>query len=182
MEGVPYPFHIPIAMHATTFREVISVRHSKETLIAHLQQHPEQFEEALEFALSTNEPMAWRAVWILRESHPKGDPRLIPHLDRILAHLPNTEGGVEREWVKTIALFTLNDEQEGVFFDACFEIWGQIGNKPGNRHAAFMQLAKLIKKYPELMHELQIVTQIEYLETLSPGVRSSVNKLLAKLS
>jgi hypothetical protein len=44
-----------------------------------------------------------------------------------------------------------------------------------------MFISEMVEKYPELMQELKTVTQPQHLNTLSPGVKSSVNKELNRL-
>jgi len=164
------------------FYEVISTRlMMKAELMAHLKEHPEYFEEAVQLGLSLTDPFNWRAVWALREAYGKGNIKLLPYLDEIIDTLPKTKEGHQREWLKTVMAYPLNEEQEGKMFDICLTLWEQPGKAPAIRHSAFIFLARVIKKYPELWNELAPITDEEYLDSLTPGVRHSVEKLLATL-
>jgi hypothetical protein len=73
----------------------------------------------------------------------------------------------------------LKDDQEGYLFDECMNIWESVGKSPSVRITAFSILADIAKKYPELRHELEFLTQNQYTETLSPGIRLSFDRIWA---
>ena len=158
------------------FYTFLSARNRKETVIAELQQHPEWFSEGVTLALSPTDPMAWRAVWVLREAFPAQADLWVPYIDQAIAVLPRLESGHQREWLKALEGLPLNEEQESLQYDLCLEFWSNPNNPPSLRHTAFLGLARFIEKYPELQPELDQVTVPEYLETLSPGVRRGVEK------
>lgn len=58
------------------------------------------------------------------------------------------------------------------------EIWEQVGKIPSVRIFAFRLIVRIARKYPELKNEIAFLTQPHYTETLSPGIRNSVHKLL----
>ena len=72
----------------------------------------------------------------------------------------------------------ISEKHEGQIFDICIKIWKQINKAPSVRMNALKFLVKIAKKYPELFEEISIVTQNHYLESLSPGVKHSIKKLI----
>jgi hypothetical protein len=68
-----------------------------------------------------------------------------------------------------------------VLFDICAGIWEKINKKPSVRHNAFRMLVKIAKKHPVLTKEVALLTQNQYLESMSPGVQRSILKMLEEL-
>ena len=75
----------------------------------------------------------------------------------------------------------LNDEQEGRLFDICVSLWEKIGKVPSIRYTAFRFIIQTAKKYPELSSEINYLTEDQFLETLSPGVKRGVAKMINEL-
>ncbi len=85
--------------------------------------------------------------------------------------------GHQRELLKILYRMELSEEQEGIVFDLCMNVWEQVGKAPSVRHNAFRMISRIASKYPGLSNEIAMITQEHYLETLSPGVRRSVMKM-----
>ena len=66
-------------------------------------------------------------------------------------------------------------------FDICMNIWEKVSKPPSERVNAFLYIAKVVDKYPELIPEVAYITQEQYTETLSPGIRKSYERLVQKL-
>jgi len=75
-------------------------------------------------------------------------------------------------------LMDLNEQQEGVVFDLCMNMWETIQKAPSVRHTAFKMIVRITEKYPDLKKEIAFITRNHYLETLSPGIRRSVEKMV----
>ena len=151
-------------------------RIDKESLINKLKSDPESFDEAIKIALSNNQPAAWRATWILRSSMGKKDTRIAKVLEKVVKKLSGFEDGHQREWLKVIEKFELNDDLEGIVFDHCMNIWEKTSLQPSVRFTAFLFILKTAKKYPELRSEVEHLSQKHYLNTLSDGVKRSLQK------
>ncbi len=148
-------------------------------MIAFLTGHPEHFDEAIALALGDDQPYAWRAAWLLFDCMEENDARVRKHVNRIIRTIPERADGHQRELLKILQRMDLSEAQEGRLFDVCMTLWESIGGSPSNRITAFKFIVKMAKKYPELQNELTALTQDWYLDTLSPGVRHSIRKMLS---
>jgi len=92
--------------------------------------------------------------------------------------LPTKNEGHQRELLKILLQMDLTENQESFLFDVCMTIWEQVNSSPSIRHNAFRYIVKMAKKYPELSNEISVLTQNRYMETLSPGARKSVYKMV----
>jgi urate oxidase len=72
----------------------------------------------------------------------------------------------------------LTEKQEGILFDKCMNIWEDISKSPSVRGFAFQIIITTVKKYPELISEIEFLTQNHYLETISPGIRHSIKRMI----
>ena len=84
--------------------------------------------------------------------------------------------------LKILLQMELKEEYEGILFNLCMDIWEQINKKPSVRINALKFIIKIAKKHPELIKEITFLTQDHYLESLSPGVKHSVSKLMNELA
>ncbi|MBI2416403.1 MAG: hypothetical protein HYV28_00545 [Ignavibacteriales bacterium] len=158
--------------------EHILISTYKVDMIAFMNTHPEAFDEAVTLALSDKQPYSWRAAWLLWSCMKENDRRVKKHLGKIVAYLPVAKDNQKRELLKILFVMELDDEQEGRVFDACIALWKDITKDPSIRVNAFKMLLKIAEKYPELMHEILMLTDTHYLATLSPGAQHSVSKLI----
>jgi len=153
------------------------ISRNREELISNINAFPDQFHEALKIALTDNEPQGWNAAWLLEHCVMKNDPRIRKHVSSLIQSLNGKRDGHQREILKILMKMELKDDQEGFLFDECMNIWESIGKSPSVRISAFSIMAGIAKKYPELKHELEFLTQEQYTETLSPGIKHSFNKI-----
>ncbi len=152
----------------------------KDEMIAFLTSHPEYFHEGMELAISDSQPYAWRAAWLLFDCMEENDARVKKYIEKILRVIPDRADGHQRELLKILLRMELREEHEARLFDNCMSMWEDIGKSPSVRYTAFRCIAKLAKKYPELSNEIRGLTQDRYLDTLSPGVKRSIMKMLPR--
>lgn len=141
--------------------------------------HPENWDEAIALAVSEKHPYAWRAAWLLWSCIEKNDIRIRKHIPEIVSVLKSVPDGQKRELLKILQLMELDEETEGILFDVCATIWEKVNKQPSVRYHAFLTMVMIAKKYPGLLNDLGFLAQTQYVETLSPGVRRGVEKLLA---
>lgn len=151
-------------------------------MIAYMHAHPVAFEEAIKLAVADKQPYSWRAAWLLWSCMKENDPRVKGHIKNILHAITNKQDGHQRELLKILLQMELKDEQEGFLVDVCVEVWKKINKKPSVRFTAFQFLIKIAKKHPGLVHEINFLTQNQYMDTLSPGVRRSVARMIKGLT
>ncbi len=95
-----------------------------------LKSNPQALEEAIELAISGEPSTAWRAAWHLQAVIEENDPRLQPHVLRIIQALPDKNDGHQRELLKILLQMDLDEEQESLLFDQCLSIWESIKKQP----------------------------------------------------
>jgi len=153
----------------------------KVEMMSFIENHPECVDEAINLAVSNKQPYAWRAAWLLWSCIEENDLRIRKYIDRIIETLNTVQDGHLRELLKILLMMKLNEKQEGLLYNLCVSVWEKVGKRPSVRYTALKMMVKIIKKYPELRSELNLLTQKEYLESLSPGVKKSLMKLLKQL-
>lgn len=161
----------------TTLEEVLSGFYKQEMLLW-MANHPGDFQRVIQLALSDHQPFAWRAAWLLWSCTDNNDQRVLPFLKDILAVLPCKGDGHQRELLKIVDQLQLDEDHEGILFDACVTIWENVHKKPSVRFHALKTILKITEKYPELAGELSFLTQDHYLEPLSGGIRNSVLRMI----
>jgi len=143
-----------------------------------LRENSAVFDEAIQLALQSDERIAWRAAWVLFHAMEDYDPRLQPHLAAFVSALRGKRDGHQREMLKIIERLKPDDDLEGELFDICMSIWENQGKSPSARITSFRIMYSIAKKYPELLQELNYLLQEHYTESLSPGIRNSLKKML----
>jgi hypothetical protein len=150
----------------------------KNEMISFLKSHPEYFEEAIQLAISDKQPYAWRAAFLLCGSMEENDKRIKKHMKAIVKSISDKEDGHQRELLKILYKMKINDKYEGQIFSICLNLWEQISKKPSVRMTAFKFIYKIANKHPELLEEINFLTNEQYLESLSPGIRRTVSKMV----
>jgi len=150
----------------------------KDEMISFMENHPEYFEEAIGLAIADKQPYSWRAAWLLWSCMEENDERIKKYIKKIVDTLETKDDGHQRELLKILLQMNLKDEYEGKLFNLCMNIWEQINKTPSVRINALKFIIKIAKKHPELSQEITFLTQDHYLESLSPGVKHSVSKLM----
>ncbi|MBK9099742.1 MAG: hypothetical protein IPM14_16860 [bacterium] len=154
----------------------------KNEMISYMNSHPEHFEEAIELAVSNKQPYSWRAAFVLWSIIEENDKRIKKHINRIVKAVKDKSDGHQRELLKILLMMELDEKYEGVLFDICMNVWEQINKSPSVRINALKMIIKIAGKHPELKKEILFLAQDHYLETLSPGVRHSVKKIMSELN
>lgn len=168
----------PYAKFKPTELQYLLATTYKADIIAWMRLHPEAFDEALALTLAERSPYSWRASWVLWSVMEKNDARIRKHIPRIIRILPLRRDSEQRELLKILQNMRIPVRHEGPLFDACVDLWQSIGKPPSVRHNAFRLIAALAAKYPELRAEVALLTRGEYMDTLSPGVRHSIQRML----
>jgi hypothetical protein len=154
----------------------------KNEMISFMNTHPQHFEEAIELALSDNQPYSWRAAFVLWSVIEENDKRIQKHIKKIVNAVKGKNDGHQRELLKILLMMELDEKYEGVLFDICMNVWEQIDKSPSVRVNALKIIIKIANKHLELKPEISFLTQDHYLESLSPGARHSVRKLINEVA
>jgi hypothetical protein len=158
--------------------EYILTNTYKVGMVSYLNEHPEDFEEVIELAIADRQPYSWRAASLVKNCMEQNDERLRGYLDRIIDLIPTKREGHARELLVIVQQMDLNEDQEGKVFDLCVNLWEKTGNQPSVRHNAFRQMCAIAKKHPDLIHEIELLTDSMYMESLSPGVKRAIQKMM----
>lgn len=153
----------------------------KDEMISFLNSHPEHFEEAIKLAISDNQPYAWRSAFVLWDSIEENDIRIQEYIKPIVDSIKTKKDGHQRELLKILYKMELIDKHEGQIFDICMNLWDQISKAPSVRMTAFKFIIKISKKHSELLEQIDLLLQDQYIESLSPGVKRSINKMMNEL-
>jgi len=154
----------------------------KDEMISFMENHPEYFEEAIELAIADKQPYSWRAAWLLWSCMEENDERIKKYIKKIVDTLETKDDGHQRELLKILLQMKLKDEYEGKLFNLCMNIWEQINKTPSVRITALKFIIKIAKKHPDLSQEISFLTQDHYLESLSPGIKHSVSRMMKELN
>ncbi len=154
----------------------------KDELISFLYKHPEYFEEAIQLAISDKQPYSWRSAWLLWSCMEENDTRIKKYIKKIVETLKTKDDGHQRELIKILLKMELEEEYESILFDHCMNIWESINKPPAVRVNALKFIVKIAKKHPELSKEITFLTEDQYLESLSPGAKHSVSKIMKKIN
>ena len=154
----------------------------KSEMIAHLTAHDEDFYEAIQLAVSDKQPYSWRAAWLLWSCMEENDPRIRGHIRIIIDAIPSKRDGHQRELLKILQQMEISEEDEGYLFDICVTIWEKINNRPSVRWHALNTIVGIAKRHPYLFNEINFITEDHYLDTLSPGIKNAVLRLIRESS
>ncbi|MEE9429732.1 MAG: hypothetical protein V3V16_01750 [Melioribacteraceae bacterium] len=165
----------------TKLENILMSRH-KDGMISFMNSHPEVFDEAIKLAISDKQPYSWRAAWLLWSCMDKNDKRIHTYIKKIVNSITAKNDGHQRELIKILLQMELSEDDEGILFNICMNLWEQIDKKPSVRFTAFKFIVKIAKKYPELSDEITLLTQNHYLESLSPGVKHSIKRMMKEFN
>jgi len=152
----------------------------KDEMIAYLNNHPEDFEEAIKLAISDKQPYGWRSAWLLWSCMEKNERRIQGYVKQIINTISTKGDGHQRELLKILQLVELDEEDEGILLNVCVELWGKTNKRPSVRYTAFMFMNKMVARYPDLFHEIELLTEDHYLDTLSPGIKLAIKRIIKK--
>lgn len=164
----------------TTLGQRLSARVDKDAIVALLTRDASEFSAALSFALTDSQPQSWRSAWLLGHATEENDPRLRPHIEALTSAIEGKPDGHQRELIRLVAKMALTEDQEGELFDVCMTIWEDINKMPSVRAKAFGFIAEVAKKYPEMIEDIDYLTQSAYTHTLSRGVKHSIELIKKK--
>jgi len=153
----------------------------KDFLVQLFQEQEEVYKNAIQFSLINQNPLVWKAAWILKHCTSKNDARILPYVDDFITSLTNQNDGYQREVLNILSKLKLHEEQEGKLFDCCMQIWENTTKTSGVRYIAFKHIYNICTKHPELIKELTFLCQEQYTEPLSPGIKKGVYKLVKKI-
>jgi len=165
----------------TALNEILTGRLAKEDMVLFINNDPQQFANAVKLALSNDENLGWRAAWMVQSIMERDDQRVKKHTGKIIRAVENKKDGHQRELLRILMKMKINENNEGYLLDQCILIWGSINKSSSVRIIAFQIIARILKKYPELSGEIEPLTEKQYYENLSAGIKGSFLRIKEKL-
>ncbi len=159
----------------STLETALTTNH-KSAMLSYIDEHPESFEELIQLTISDKQCYSWRAAWLLSICMEENDPRIQKHVVTMIQLLPNSKESQQRELMKIILLMEIEEDFEGILFDHCLTIWQNTKKQGSVRYYAFKMLLKITKKHPDLIQEFLSILDIQYLDSLTPGIKNSIRK------
>lgn len=151
-----------------------------EDLIVYIQANPHRMYDLLELAVIHKPPHSARAAWMLFKCMKKNDPSVLERFEDMLRIYPEVADGHQRNLLSVILKMQIPEDYEARVYDLCLETWCSMSKIPSVRIYALKVLVQLGTKYPEFYNEILCVTEDVYIESLTPGVRRSVMRLLSE--
>jgi len=158
--------------------ENILTRNYKHDMVLFFQKNPDRIDDLIKLIFEKNNPLSWRAAWLLWSCVPKNDSRILENTSRFISILPYSNESMQREILKILFNIDLEEESLGRLINICINIWEDINKRPGVRYSSFRMLLKISKEYPELENELGYLVDERFINTLSPGIKHSIKKLI----
>jgi len=159
--------------------ENILTRNYKQDMVLFFQKNPDKIDDLIKLIFEKNNPLSWRAAWLLWSCVSKNDNRIIENTSRFISILPYSNESMQREILKILYNIDLEEESIGRLINICINIWEDINKRPGVRYSSFRMLFKISKKYPELENEMLYLLDERFINTLSPGIKHSIKKLIS---
>ncbi len=153
---------------------------SRQGIIALLNSNPEYVNLIFDNILQNPDTLHWRTLWALELYIANNESRLYQCVDTLIRLLPISNDSMKRVILKLLGKITYKDDFAGELFNVCIEIWSNVDIKSGTRYLAFTHLILISKIHQELRREMIILTDSHFVEPLSPGIRTSVIKLINK--
>jgi hypothetical protein len=164
-----------------TALEWILTNSYKADMISYLAAHPEDFDEAIQLALTDKQPYSWRAAWLLWSCMDENDQRIEGYVKSIIDTISDKNDDQQRELLIILQKMEIDEELAGVLFDHCATVWEKISKKPSVRYNAFKMIVKIARKYPDLSREIILLTQNQYMDSLSSTVQKSISEMIKEL-
>lgn len=160
----------------------LSKKHAAE--IAGMAGKDESVLKALwDFALSDEEPVNWRAAWVIKGIHENNKKLVEPLIGEMIRSLPHLEKeGVKREFLRMIMEYALPEDDDllGVLLDSCFKWLANQAEPIAIKVHCMTILFEISKVIPEIKEEL-ITTIAVAMQEGSAGIINRGSKTIRAL-
>ena len=134
-----------------------------------------------DLAWTDEEPVAWRAAWVLEHIVTEETELIKPYLEEIAQRLYHTRSHAQRRhFMKILLLFSLDKVDMGRMMDLAFQwLENPLESKAVRAHA-MEALDRIRKKVPEIQEEFVLMLESAAKDE-SPGVSGKAKKILVKI-
>ncbi|MEZ5072930.1 MAG: hypothetical protein R2751_18780 [Bacteroidales bacterium] len=153
----------------------------KVALLKEVGRNPVLRNELCSLALEDQDPLSWRAAWILNgadEACPGIDWSFLPEIVESLPHLKST--GTLREFLRLLTRHPVPEDSQGLLIDRCFHYLAMERYPVAVKVHAMQIVFDHTLLYPELKEELSMVLQ-DQMAHGTAGFKSRGRKILARL-
>ena len=163
---------------AGTNLEYVLTHSQKDDWMIYIASQEEDFPELIHLSIADKQPYSWRASWLLSSCMENNDKRVRKYIKKIIDILPARPNNQQRALLKVLQKMELVQDYEAPIFNLCANIWKDIKNNPSLRFQAIKIMVAIAKKYPDLRHEIQLLTDTNYTDNLSDIIQKSIKKLI----
>jgi 8-oxo-dGTP diphosphatase len=148
-------------------------------------ENPAIFRKLLEYSLSNDRKLAFRASWTLTKVCDKFPEIIYPHLSQIVEYLPDVDNeSVERSFLRILSLSDvgrLKEKHHGLLADYCFAELNSATSAIAIKAYTMEILYRLSVLYPQLANELAVSVRV-LMEEGSAGIVARGNAVLKKIT
>lgn len=153
----------------------------REFIIQEVGNSEEKFLELLELALYEEDPLAWRATWVLDGCDEQHPGLASNQISRITRRLPDLESmGSLRSLLRLLCRYEIPEEDQGLLIDLCFGYLVSELYQLAVKVHAMQIIYNHVLLYPELKHELITVIE-DQTENNSVGFMSRGRRIINQL-
>ncbi len=163
-------------------RYEVSKRHTTE-IARMVEKNPALLHRLWEISLSNEEPINWRAAWVLKgiwENEPHLVEPMLPQMRLVLPKLKKT--GVKREFLRILTEYQIPEDEEelGCMLSACFEWLADPVEPIAVKIHSMTILLEISTQIPEIIPEFQTTVELAMAEG-SAGIVNRGSKVLRAL-
>ncbi len=142
-----------------------------------------QEDELLTFALSKDQLISNRAMWVLNHCADLDFERIKPFQAKLINHLKNSHihSGVVRSVLRIFRDQSIPQKHKAFMLDKCFSYLKNPSEAIAVRVFAMTIILNISKPYPELLNELSAVLMHISAEEESPAMRARVRHTLKEI-
>lgn len=163
------------------FHKVLESFDYFEMILLEIEAHPRLLPSFMKFALTSQHPNSWRALWIADKLYDKHPDRIEPYIPQMIGQLKTEQHhGRKRHLLKLISQSEVDSGYSGFLVDYCLNVF--TSEEPvANRVHAMQVLYNISETEPDLKPELLDIIQQEIEFRPTPGIRTRGSKLAKKL-
>ena len=140
-----------------------------------------KFESLLDLALHENDPLAWRAAWILDGSDEKFPGLAADFISKIVSALSDIKStGTLRSLLRLLCRYDIQEDDQGILIDLCFKYLVSELYPVAVKVHAMQIIYHHVLIYPELKEELVTVI-MDQVANNSVGFKSRGMRIIKQL-
>ncbi len=153
----------------------------KDLLVGEVIKSQSHFDTLLQLSLHENDPLAWRASWVLDGSDERKPGMARKHISEVVQALPALESkGSLRSLLRMLSRYEIPEEDQGLLIDLCFSCLVSEQYPVAVKAHAMLIIYNHVLLYPELKDEFIAVIEDQTANN-SVGFKSRGRNLIKQL-